>query len=195
MIGGATVYFIRHGETDWNAEHRLQGQIDIPLNDTGRRQARRNGQVLRDVLAHPGGVDFVASPLERATETMRIVREALDLEPAGYRTDDRLKEVNFGDWEGLRWADLLSRDPRGYEERMAGPFAWRPHNGESYEDLSARARGWLQTVERETVVVSHGGISRVLRGLLYDLVPDDIPNLSVPQDKVLVLRATDMAWL
>ena len=83
MRPGLTLYFVRHGETDWNAERRYQGQTDIPLNDRGRAQSRRNGEALRAFLPHIAGADFVASPLGRARETMEILRDTLGLDPSG----------------------------------------------------------------------------------------------------------------
>jgi probable phosphoglycerate mutase len=195
MAGGPTLYFIRHGETDWNAENRLQGQTDIPLNEVGRRQAVRNGRMLREIVPNLSAFDFVASPLSRAAETMRIARGEAGLEPSAFSTDDRLKEVHFGAWEGWRWIDLPTHDPVGYAARMANAFTWRPSGGESYQDLMLRAVDWLKSIERETVVVSHGGVSRVLRGYLYGLDPEELPDLKVPQDKILLLRRTGMEWL
>jgi broad specificity phosphatase PhoE len=91
------VYFIRHGETAWNLERRLQGQHDIPLNALGRVQAARSGTILRDLLArngrHGSEYDFVSSPLDRARETMELMRAELGLEPERYRTDARLMEM------------------------------------------------------------------------------------------------------
>ncbi|MEO1066982.1 MAG: histidine phosphatase family protein, partial [Pseudomonadota bacterium] len=85
------IYFIRHGQTDWNAEARFQGQQDIPLNDLGRDQARRNGTTLRDLI-DPADFDFVASPLSRTRDTMEIVRRAMGLDPMTYAMDERLRE-------------------------------------------------------------------------------------------------------
>ncbi|MEM8665125.1 MAG: histidine phosphatase family protein, partial [Pseudomonadota bacterium] len=98
---GVRLIHIRHGETDWNVEGRLQGQLDIPLNDTGRGQARRNGDALAAYLAAERlqDPDFIASPLSRSVETMAIVRDALG-EDAPFRTDERLREISFGDWSG-----------------------------------------------------------------------------------------------
>src|SRR5690606_24568613 len=88
----ATIYFVRHGQTDWNAEGRLQGQADTGLNDTGRAQASGNGRLLAKLIAAPSAVDFVASPLARTCETMELIRQAMGLPPKGYRTDPRLME-------------------------------------------------------------------------------------------------------
>jgi broad specificity phosphatase PhoE len=191
---GLTLFFVRHGETDWNAAHRLQGQIDVPLNDTGRTQAARNGGVLKKLI-RSDAVAFVASPLSRARQTMEIVRAELGLTPDEFPIDGRLKEINFGHWEGHYWAELPVLDPTGSADREANPFHWRPPGGESYADLARRTVAWLRDVDRDTVVVSHGGVSRTLRGHILKLDPREIPFLKVPQDKVLRLRTEGIAWL
>lgn len=195
MRGDVTIYLVRHGETDWNAQSRYQGQADIPMNELGRSQARRNGEALRSLLPGIARADFVASPLMRARETMEIVRSALDLEPGSYRLDDRLKELNYGHWQGVNAVDLSGFDAEGVLARAQDAFRWRPKGGESYADLMARAIGWLDDVTTDTVVAAHGGISRVLRGHLYGVEPTLVPELAVPQDKVLVLRRDGMHWI
>lgn len=108
------VYVIRHGQTDWNAIRRLQGQKDIPLNDFGREQAVGNGKVLAQILgASAEEFDYVASPLGRTRETMELMRGAMGLDPLAYRTDDRLVEVSFGDWEGQTLPELKKNFPTG----------------------------------------------------------------------------------
>jgi broad specificity phosphatase PhoE len=195
MQPGVTIYFLRHGETDWNAEARYQGQVDIPLNDKGRGQARRNGEVLREVLRAPENFDYVASPLGRTRETMAIVRGVLGMTLDGVRYDDRLREMNYGHWEGQLAADLPKTDPAGMAERARDWWNWRPHGGESYEDLTLRVADWVATVKRDTVVSSHGGVSRALRGVVVPVPHAEVPRLSVPQDRVLVLRRGSMEWL
>ena len=106
------IYMIRHGQTAWNAEGRLQGQKDIPLNYTGRAQAAGNGHALKALLgAAVSDFDFVASPLGRTRETMEILRRAMGLDPLAYRTDKRLVEVSFGDWEGHTLEELMAMTP------------------------------------------------------------------------------------
>ena len=195
MHADATIYFIRHGETDWNAEERYQGQADIALNDRGRAQAKRNGEALRALLPRIAEADFVASPMHRARETMAIVRAALGLEPETFRIDERLKEAHYGDWQGTLLADLPRIDAQGIAARSRDPFRWRPKGGESYEDLMARTVPWLNGVTRDSVVVSHGGVSRVLRGHILGLDVATVPGLEVPQDRVLVLRRDGIDWL
>jgi probable phosphoglycerate mutase len=176
MRDQTTIYFIRHGETDWNRDRRYQGQRDIPLNDTGRAQARRNGIALRTYLPAMADADFVASPLGRTRETMEIVRGELGLAPAGYAIDPRLLELSYGLWEGTLQDDVADRDPDGLAARRMDPYRWRPDRGESYADLFARVSGWAETVRRDCVVVSHGGVSRCLRALVLGLDPGLIPG-------------------
>ena len=191
-----TLYFIRHGETDWNAIGRYQGQRDIPLNAKGRGQAARNGEVLGGVLqGNAARFDFVASPLVRTRQTMQIGRQAMALDPLVFRTDDRLKEIDYGAWEGELWSELPVKDPEGFAARKLDTWGWQPPGGESYRMLSDRIAGWLGDVARDTVVVSHGGVSRVLRGLVLQLGPAEVPFLEVPQDKVLMIRNGATSWL
>jgi broad specificity phosphatase PhoE len=192
---GVTIYLIRHGETDWNLAQRYQGQRDIPLNETGRAQARRNGVVLKTLLPQIAEYDFVTSPLSRAIETTQLVRDAMGLPPTGYRIDSQLLELNYGHWEGLLASELPEVDPEGAAAKARDPFAWRPKNGESYADLMQRVSLWLASTSRDTVAITHGGVSRVARGAVLNLDTRDVPALDVPQDKILVLRDATMSWL
>jgi probable phosphoglycerate mutase len=140
-------------------------------------------------------LDHVTSPLQRARETMEIMRAELMLDPAGYRTDDRLSEIDYGHWEGRLWDELPHTDPEGFAARQADTWGWQPLGGESYRMLSQRVALWLAEIERDTVVASHGGVSKALRGLVLQLASADIPHLDVPQDKVLVVMAGSIRWL
>jgi broad specificity phosphatase PhoE len=193
---GVTLYFVRHGETDWNRAGRYQGQRDIPLNATGRAQAARNGQVLAEILGSRAiSIDYVASPLSRARETMEIIRNALMLPPLGYRTDDRLREIHYGHWEGRLWQELPQVDPEGYAGRLADPWNWQPAGGESYRMLSERVALWLAEMASDAVVVAHGGVSKAMRGLVLQLGATEIASLDVPQDKVLQVTAGSVGWI
>lgn len=193
---GFVVYFVRHGQTDWNREQRYQGQRDIPLNALGRSQATANGRTLAGALgAKATNIDYVSSPLLRARETMELIRAELGLPTGGYRTDERLREINYGRWEGELWTELPTRDPEGFAAREADKWDWRPVCGESYRELSERVIEWLDSVRRDVVVTAHGGVMRVLRGHVMGLGPDEMFSLDVPQDKVLVLEAGRTCWL
>jgi probable phosphoglycerate mutase len=183
-----TIVFIRHGLTDWNVEGRLQGQRDVPLNDTGRAQARRNGAALAEAIPDVASFDFVASPLGRARETMEIVRDAMGLDAAAYRIDDRLREVTFGEWEGFTTEEVRAREPSGVAARERDKWRFQPPGGESYERLADRLRPWLNAIGGPTVVVAHGGIGRVLWIELAGLDPAAAVAIDIPQDKVFVWR-------
>jgi probable phosphoglycerate mutase len=161
-------YFMRHGETDWNAERRLQGQHDIPLNAVGRRQGSQCGEILRALFDREGhdpeAFDFVSSPLGRARETMELMRTGLGLDPGRYRTDARLAELSFGRWEGFTFAELqgCQSDVRALATREHDKWGFVPPGGESYADLLVRVRQWYATLVRDAVVVAHGGVARTL---------------------------------
>lgn len=192
-----TVYFVRHGQTDWNAEGRLQGQADTDLNDTGRAQATRNGELLRGVVGEPAEFDFVSSPLRRTRETMERIRVAMGLAPDDYRLDSRLVEVHFGDWQENTFAELESRDPGCFARREEDKWNFIPpgEGAESYAILTERIRPVLQEMERDTICVTHGGIIRSIFRLTDTLSPAECAALIVPQDRVLRLRDGRLEWL
>jgi broad specificity phosphatase PhoE len=195
MTSIPTLVFVRHGQTDWNVEGRLQGQRDIPLNEIGRAQARRNGEVIRDRIPEAAGFDFIASPLSRTRETMEILRSAMALDPAGYEIDTRLLEITFGELEGLTYEDIETRDPGWSRARHADKWNYLPPGGESYHMLSVRIIGWLETLSRPSLVVAHGGVGRVLRAHLLGL--DKLATVSedFPQDRVFLWRDGAGEWL
>lgn len=196
LKSGVILYFVRHGETEWNRVQRYQGQQDIPLNATGREQAQRNGATLKAALgAQATELDFVSSPLLRARETMEIIRTELGLPLVEYRQEPRLAEIRYGHWEGQLWNELPTIDPEGFMARQANFWGWQPRDGESYAMLSERIATWLAEVDRSGVVVAHGGVMRVLRGLVECLAPEAIQALPVPQDKVLILEQDTTRWL
>jgi probable phosphoglycerate mutase len=191
------VYFVRHGQTDWNAEHRLQGQADIDINDVGRAQATRNGQKLAELIAEPAGFDFVASPLRRTRETMELARAAMRLSPLDYRTDARLIEVHFGDWQGHTLAELDAANPGTTAARNIDKWNFVPpgEHGESYEMLDRRARPWFDELTRPTVCVTHGGIFRVLFKLVGKKPKREAAALDIAQDRVLRFEDGRLDWL
>ena len=190
-----TLYFVRHGQTDWNAAGRMQGQTDIPINAVGRAQARRNGETLAGLLSSPQDFDFIASPLSRPRETMEIIRNTLGLEPKDYPTDKRLMEIRFGEFEGMTFDQISKKFPQEYAHRQKDIWRNAPPGGESYFELTARVEKWYQELERDTICVAHGGVSRSLRGIVLNLPPAQIVELDVPQDKVLKVEAGKIEWI
>ena len=193
---GLTLYFVRHGQTDWNVLGRLQGRVDKPLNDTGKEQAAHNGRALARELGRAEGYDFIASPMQRTCQTMKIIREQMQLPPDDYLTEDRLKELSFGDWEGLTLDEIEKLNPTGNAARHNDKWAAVPPNGESYEMVYHRIGGWLQELTCDTVIVSHGGVMRAYSLILNPtLDPLQVPHLEIPQDKVLTYKDGEMGWL
>jgi len=190
---------IRHGQTDQNAQDRLQGQKDIPLTELGRSQATRNGTALLDLVGDdPSVYDFVSSPLSRTRETMERLRSAMGLDPAAYRTDKRLVELSFGDWEGHTLQEIESLAPERLQARMEQKWSFIPPGtaAESYEILSWRIGAWLKSVGGPTVCVSHGGVIRSIFRLVGGMTEDDAALMTIPQDRILEvdLGAGTLRW-
>lgn len=183
------LYFIRHGETDWNAEGRYQGSRDIPLNDIGRGQADLNGQLLHQILTRdgraPGDFTWHASPLGRTRETMQRVRAGFlgQLPEVGF--DERLVEVSFGVYEGRLHSELSSGEMAIAGERDADFWFFRPPSGESYEDVAQRVTSFAGELKGPAIIVAHGGILRILRRLIEDFPAERAVNWFPPQDSVV----------
>jgi probable phosphoglycerate mutase len=187
---GPVLYYVRHGLTDWNAEGRLQGRHDIPLNDRGRIQAGRSAEILRDLFARdgraPDDYGYVSSPLVRASETMELVRTALGLEPNAYQVEPRLAEIAFGGWEGLTYRDVLARDKGVVNRREGNKWLFRPPGGETYEEVAQRVGAWYATLDRDTVVSAHGGTARALIAVIGAAPREEAVHHSVEQGVVYV---------
>ena len=184
----STIYFIRHGQTDYNAAHRFQGSLDIPLNDTGRTQAARNGILMRETLGDSSGFQFIASPLWRARETMNIIRYRMGLAPERYFIDGRLAELSFGAWEGKTGKEINAETDGEFSRRKDDIWTHKAPDGESYQEAEKRIRDWLTDLEGDAIVVAHGGVGRVLRGLACDLSIDEMMALTTKQDCIYLLE-------
>jgi broad specificity phosphatase PhoE len=185
-----TIYYIRHGETEWNAEGRLQGAQDIPLNDLGRKQAVSAGSILAQLLARDRRseqpLSFVASPLGRARSTMELVRGVLRLPPFDYSIDDRLREIGYGRWEGSTLAQMQASDPELFARRQADKWTVAPPDGESYASVQIRVRDWYDRLSMDTVAVAHGGTARALMVALGIETPASAADLAIEQGAVYV---------
>lgn len=176
------MYLVRHGETLWNREGRVQGHLDSPLSPRGEDQARRVGRALRPLVDD----DFamVSSPLGRTRQTAAIISTALARDPVACRHDDRLKEITWGEWDGLTREEIEIQSPGELDLRRIEHWTYPPPGGESYEMLAARVALWLDEVPAvaRLVVVAHGAMGRVLRGLYAGLSQADTLALDEPQD-------------
>ena len=189
-MSAPVIYYIRHGETSWNAQGRLQGTQDIALNDLGRRQAAHAGAVLADLLKRDGcdtsALPFVASPLGRARATMELVRGALKLPVETYALDDRLREIGYGVWEGSTLAEMQAADPELYARRLTEKWTMAPKGGETYAQVQQRMRDWYDSVTGDTVAVAHGGTARALMVALGIETPERAADLLIEQGAVYV---------
>ena len=197
MSDGPTIWFVRHGQTDWNAEGRLQGHRDTDLNAYGLVQAGEAAKRLRRVAgAVLPTADYVASPLTRTRRTMEAIRADIGLPPAGYRTDPRLREIGFGSWEGRTWAEIRRRDPAGAAARDRDRWGYRPQgeNAESYAMVEARVEEEVAELSRPTVMVAHGGVARALLVVYGHLDIYAAPRIGIRQGSILVIDPGGWRW-
>ena len=181
-----TLLLIRHGETEWNLEGRYQGHFDSPLTDRGVAQAEAFGRTLRNLPAF-ASAEVVASPLERARRTAEIICRRRPI--SSFRTDDRLREISLGSWDGLTRLELKASHPGIFDGDGRYEWYFRSPNGESYEAVVARITEWLSETNegRAMVIVTHGIVGRVLRGIYAGLPRSVAISLPAPQDKMFLL--------
>ena len=192
---GITLYFARHGETEANRQKRFSGRMDTPLTDKGRAQARAVGEILKRELGPRPFLNFVSSPLKRAQTTMEIIRTTLDLPPKGFTTDARIEEIDLGAWDQLTDAEARARDPALFDARAADKWHVRVPGGENYEEVAARAAAWAESLAASTFAVSHGALTRILRGLFLGLDWQGMSALDEPQGVVFCVRGNDVVRL
>jgi len=184
------IYYIRHGETAWNAEGRFQGSRDIPLNDLGHAQAAAAGSILGGLLARDGceaeSLEFVASPLGRARVTMELVRSTLELPAQQYAIDDRLREIGYGLWEGLTLPEMKLHDASSFASRDSDKWGVAAPSGESYASVTRRMREWCESLLTDTVAVAHGGTMRALMVALGVATPSEAVDIPIGQGVVYV---------
>jgi probable phosphoglycerate mutase len=183
------IWLVRHGETHFNREQRLQGRIDSALTELGLQQAALVGRWFAGRTSDPERWRVVASPLGRAAATARIIAGACGL---AVTEDARLIELSIGAWEGRTRTELEALRPD-----LAGqPFFMRSPDGETWADVSARVGAWLaECAERDdldVIAVSHAGAGKALRALYLGLSLDEARALDTPQDAVFRLHGGRM---
>ncbi|MCB1367395.1 MAG: histidine phosphatase family protein [Rhodobacteraceae bacterium] len=180
------IYLLRHGQTDWNAARRVQGQRESDLSDLGRTQAARQGEILRSAGLGVPPWQLYASPLRRTRQTA-----ALALGPLVERVvfDDRLKEIGMGRWEGMLYSEVAATWP-DYFASLGNPFAQCTGalEGEGFEAVHARAAAFLADLAAPSVIVAHGIVNAVLRGVLLGLDQTGMAALQAEQGVVLDIR-------
>ncbi len=181
---GVTLYFARHGQTQANVEKRFSGYKDTPLTELGLAQARDVGLILKRELGDATGYNFVCSPLARAVTTMKIARQTMGLSEDGFSTDNRLKEIDLGVWDQLTNEEARAVSPTLFEQRGNDKWHVRVPQGENYAEVASRVTDWMRELKADTVAVSHGATTRILRGLLAGLHWREMSALDEPQGVV-----------
>jgi len=185
---GTLVLLVRHGETQWNLDQRIQGHQDVPLTERGMEQARRLAACLAAEPPHA----IYSSDLQRS----RLTAELLAPDRTEIRTDPRLREAEFGEWEGLSLAEIRSRHPEDFENWRRDALTHRPPGGETIEALkdrcmSALAEALPRHPGERVLVVSHGGPVRAMVCGLLGLPLEVYPRLRVENTAVTRILFTE----
>jgi len=188
-----TVILVRHGETPYNAVKRYQGHLDIPLNETGLKQAQLLAKSLKD---YPIDV-FISSPLSRAYVTTQTVAKAHGATIA--YTDDRLREVDYGDWSGQYVADLKVKYPEQFKLWQERPWLITFPNGENLRDMQYRGRAALEDAVAKypgkTIFIgAHSHINTVILCSVLGLDPEHFKQIRQNNTCVNVLKYEDGVW-
>jgi broad specificity phosphatase PhoE len=174
------ILLVRHGETEWNLVRRYQGWGDSPLTARGVAQAEAIGWRLAG-LREAQGVPVIASPLGRARRTAELIQAARgDTTPI--RFDERLKEISVGSWDGLDRREIETLRPGIFDGAGRHEWYFRTPDGETYDEFAGRIGRWLAEIgDSSVIVVAHGIVTRVLRGLYAGLPRPVALSLPVPQ--------------
>jgi broad specificity phosphatase PhoE len=191
--GDFAVYFARHGETIGNVQNRVQGRLDSALTEVGRKQAHQIALILHDFISMNPLPHFVSSPTGRARATMEIVLRALALPTDSYASDERLLEVDYGEWSGRSISEIEANDRERWEARERDKWNVSAPGGENYAMVATRAESWFSDLRDETVVIGHGSFWRVLRGLYSGLSWEEMSAIDEPQGVVFRLQQGTIA--
>lgn len=181
------IYLCRHGQTEFNAIGRRQGQVDSPLTPRGQAQASAMGRRL--AFLNLPELRLYASPLGRAHHSARLI--AAELRNAPVIVDPRLMEIGMGSWDGKTDAEIDARHP-GLRASLP-PEAWWFHSpdGETYAIFAARLAAALQDIQSDPapvkIIVAHAVVSRVIRAQWAGLTALESHSLPVPQDAFYAL--------
>jgi broad specificity phosphatase PhoE len=183
------MYLVRHGETEFNIQRRLQGRFDSPLTPKGVDQAKAIGRHLRTLVEQPEDWIIESSPLGRTVRTAEIIKAEIGIS-SDVITDHRLREVSMGSWDGLRPEEIEKRWPGTLGPSTRLNWVDGCPDGESLQAAMARLSDWLEAVadERNRIVVSHGISGSLIRGIYANRPQHEMLRLPVPQDSFFELR-------
>ncbi|HVZ27909.1 MAG TPA: histidine phosphatase family protein [Rhizomicrobium sp.] len=195
LPAGVTLYLARHGETEANKSHRFSGKRDTPLTENGLIQCHAVGEILKREAGMRPALHFVSSPLFRARLTMEIVLQVLGLPQDAYETEPRIAEIDLGIWDQLTEEEARGLDPALYDARATDKWNVRVPGGENYQEVAARAEAWVRSISSDMFAVSHGALTRILRGLFLGLDWHGMSGLDEPQGVVFRIRGSDVTRL
>lgn len=177
------IYLIRHGETQWNRDGILQGQLDSPLTEKGQQQIYGIGEYLARLLPNKALVHIECSHLGRAVTSAEIIRDIMNLDKQQLSLSEDLAEIHLGEWQGFNKTQIEAGWPGQLRERAQDRWHFHVPGGENYAHLTQRASRWLAQPRKTlvTIVVSHQQFSNVLRGLYAGLSPSEILRLQHEQ--------------
>ena len=183
-----TIYIVRHGQTEWNLEGRMQGRLDSPLTQQGREQANANGALLKSL----GGVEQMwVSPSGRTTETAFLINSHTQ---ANLEFADELMERDCGAWSGLTIDQIEEHHPAAWAQRAEDPYWHQPPDGENLHDMRLRAEGFLEELfaapMSQLALITHGVMSKVILKFFLDLTEIETTRLRHPNDLVYRLTFT-----
>ncbi|ASG01766.1 histidine phosphatase family protein [Vibrio ordalii] len=180
------IFVLRHGETQYNAERKLQGHCNSSLTRKGIAQAQSVGLTLK---RHLKGRNFkvYSSSLGRALQTAHIVCEAISYSVSQIIEEPRLREFSLGDWEQRTIPSLELEYPKLLNDN---DWYLRAPESESYDAVRGRLTSWLAEIpeSEDVIIVSHGLTGIVLRGLLLDLTYEEVWSQDLPQDAFFVIE-------
>lgn len=164
-----TLFIVRHGQTLWNVEQRMQGRLDSALTDAGKAQAISHGQLLKSL----GGIEqMFVSPSGRTQETAFLLNSFLG---AQMSTNEVLMERDCGIWSGLTIEEVRGQFPKEWEARQRDPYGHRPPGGENTQDLVQRVANFVDRLHgqpsKRIAIVTHAVMSRAILTHLLDLDP------------------------
>ena len=181
---------VRHGESEWNREGRVQGQFDSPLTEMGVVQAKSVSHYLSGVLLNQP-LRIYTSPLERASETASIIAEKLQYPKEKIIIEQRLNDFNLGVIAGTYgWEKVAEAYPNLARMRLQDPLRFHPPGGECGADFEARLRSFLDDLQDDGItnlLVSHGIVNKFIRGIRRNLKGQEIIALGESQDTIYCL--------
>ena len=186
-------YLVRHGESAWNAENRLCGRSDVPLSEVGRWQAKRLAERLKPIAFEA----FYTSPLGRAFETARFIAEAVGLEPT---SDQRLVELDYGQWEGRTLSDVMENDSQAFDAWDATPARLAPPGGETGLAAQQRVVSFLDSLapkhpQGRVLVTFHKTVCRLAICHVLGIAPDEYRRRLVLYNAALsTIRSRPHGW-